>query len=70
MVVRPDDRRLPRNVVLLGMVSLFTDLGSEMVVPLLPAFVEGLGGGALALSRIEGIATAVASRKSKGWMER
>ena len=61
MAVRPDDRRLPRNVVLLGMVSLFTDLGSEMVVPLLPAFVEGLGGGALALSRIEGIATAVAS---------
>lgn len=61
MAARPDDRRLPRNVVLLGLVSLFTDLGSEMVVPLLPAFVEGLGGGALALSRIEGIATAIAS---------
>lgn len=61
MTDRPENRRLPRNVVLLGLVSLFTDLGSEMVVPLLPAFVEGLGGGALALSRIEGIATAIAA---------
>lgn len=61
MTDRPENRRLPRNVVLLGLVSLFTDLGSEMVVPLLPAFVEGLGGGALALSRIEGVATAVSS---------
>jgi MFS family permease len=54
-------RRLPRNVLLLGLVSFFTDVGSEMAMPLLPAFVETLGGGALALSRIEGIATAVAS---------
>ncbi|MEY2982627.1 MAG: MFS transporter [Planctomycetota bacterium] len=61
MAAPADARRLPRNVVLLGLVSFFTDLGSEMVVPLLPAFVEGLGGGALALSRIEGIATAIAS---------
>jgi sugar phosphate permease len=60
MAATPDSR-LPRNVVLLGLVSFFTDLGSEMVVPLLPAFVEGLGGGALALSRIEGVATAIAS---------
>src|SRR3989304_2255045 len=30
--------RLPRNVIALGLGSLFTDLSSEMIYPLLPAF--------------------------------
>src|SRR2546425_820562 len=41
--------RLPRQVKLFGWVSLLNDFASEMVYPLLPAFVTGvLGGGALA----------------------
>jgi len=51
-----------RNVLLLGLVSLLTDTASEMVIPLLPAFITGvLGAGALALGWIEGLADAVAS---------
>jgi MFS family permease len=60
---RPARRRawLGRNVLALGLVSLLTDVASEMVVPLLPAFLATLGGGALALGWIEGVADLVAS---------
>ena len=50
-------RSLPRTVVALGFVSFFTDLSSEMIYPLLPAFlVTVLGAGAVALGTIEGVA--------------
>lgn len=53
---------LTRNVFWLGMVSLLTDASSEMIVPLLPAFITTvLGGGAIALGGIEGAAEAIAS---------
>ncbi len=55
-------RRLPTTVIVLGLVSFFNDLASEMVTPLLPIFLaSGLGAGALALGTIEGVADAVAS---------
>ena len=54
-------RSVSRNVVILGVVSLFGDVSSEMVVPLLPAFLVALGGGAEALGIIEGAAEATAS---------
>lgn len=51
-----------RNVVMLGVVSLLTDIASEMVIPLLPFFLTTtLGAGALALGWIEGLADASAS---------
>ncbi|MFP5213698.1 MAG: MFS transporter [Acidobacteriota bacterium] len=54
--------RLPRAIVILGFVSFFTDLSSEMIYPLLPVFLSGvLGAGALALGFIEGIAESTAS---------
>ena len=54
--------RLPRTVVALGVVSLFADLSSEMVYPLLPLFLSSvLGAGALALGLIEGVAESTAS---------
>lgn len=54
--------RLPRTVILLGIVSLLSDAGSDMIVPLLPAFLTvALGGGAMALGWIEGIADTIAS---------
>jgi len=59
VVLRP---RLPRTVILLGLTSFFTDLGSDMIFPLLPVFVaDTLGGGPAFLGILEGAADAVAS---------
>ncbi|MDP2647957.1 MAG: MFS transporter [Candidatus Yanofskybacteria bacterium] len=49
------------NVFLLGLTSLLTDFASEMVVPLLPFFIQSLGGSGLALGFIFGLGDAVAS---------
>jgi MFS family permease len=59
MTSRP---RLPRNVWVLGFVSLFMDLSSEIYHALLPAFITlVLGLPATALGAIDGIAEATAS---------
>ncbi|MCA8973101.1 MAG: MFS transporter [Planctomycetes bacterium] len=47
--------RLPAIVYALGLVSFFTDLASEMIVPLLPAFLDDLGGSAVQLGVLVGI---------------
>ncbi|HEY3220636.1 MAG TPA: MFS transporter [Gemmatimonadales bacterium] len=53
---------LPRQVKLFGAVSLLNDFASEMIYPLLPAFVTGvLGGGAAALGALDGAADAAAA---------
>jgi len=53
------DRAL-RNVFALGFVSFFTDVSSEMVFSLLPAFILGLPGGTrTVLGMIEGVAEAL-----------
>lgn len=48
--------RLPGTVVALGVVSLLTDLSSEMIAPLLPAFLVTIGAGGAWLGLIEGVA--------------
>jgi MFS family permease len=53
--------RLSRNVIILGAVSLLADISSEMVMPLLPAFVVTLGGGAAFIGIIEGAAEGVSA---------
>lgn len=51
-----------RNVVVLGVVSLLTDLSSQLVFPLLPLYITTiLGGGAVAVGLVEGAAEATAS---------
>jgi MFS family permease len=50
---------LPRTVVALGWVSLLTDAASDMIYPLIPAFLLTLGGGAVAIGWLEGVAEAV-----------
>ncbi|MGH7513685.1 MAG: MFS transporter [Gemmatimonadales bacterium] len=53
----PQATRLPPAVKGLSLVSLFNDFASEMVYPLLPAFVTGtLGGGAALLGLLDGAA--------------
>ena len=55
-------RKLPKNIVYLGWVSFFTDFSTEMIYPLIPAFLTAvLGVGAEVLGIIEGIAEATAS---------
>ncbi len=54
-------RAIPRTVWMLGLVSLFMDLSSELIHSLLPIFlVSGLGASVLAVGVIEGVAEAAA----------
>jgi MFS family permease len=53
---------ITRNVIVLGLVSLLTDLSSQMVFPLIPLFlVSVLGAGAYAVGIVEGAAETTAS---------
>ncbi len=53
---------LPRAVKTLGLVSLLTDASSEMIHPLLPAFLTGvLRAGPVFLGTVEGLAETVAA---------
>ena len=61
---------MPRTVVALGLVSMFTDLSSEMIYPLIPVFLTTtLGAGAFALGVVEGVAesTAAIVKVVSGW---
>ena len=60
-----------RNVVALGFTSLLTDVSSEMIIPVLPAFVTGtLKASVASLGVIEGVAecTATVLRLWSGWL--
>lgn len=53
---------VPGTVVALGFVSLFTDMSSEMIYPLIPVFLQAeLGATAVALGLVEGMAESAAS---------
>lgn len=53
---------ITKNVIILGIVSLFTDIGSQMVFPLIPLYlVSVLHTGASAVGICEGIAEAISS---------
>lgn len=55
---------LKGNVLYLGLTSLFTDMSSEMVYPLLPLFIAGLvpaGSAVIYIGLMEGIAESTAS---------
>lgn len=55
-------RSLPRNVLALSTVSLLNDTSSEIIYPLLPAFLAlALGASPFAIGLIEGFAESVAS---------
>lgn len=62
---------LSLNVVALGLVSLFTDISTEMILGILPLFlVYDLGASAAILGVIEGIAESTASllKMASGWL--
>ena len=54
-------RGIPKAVIMLGVVSLFTDAASEMIYPLIPVYIAALGSGAIILGVIEGVAETTAS---------
>lgn len=54
-------RIFTRTVITLGLVSLFTDAASDMIWPLLPAFLATIGGSAADVGLIEGIAETTAA---------
>ena len=58
----PRGDRVPRNVVVLGLVSLLTDASSEMVYPILPLFLANvLHAPVSVIGLIESLAEATAS---------
>jgi MFS family permease len=59
--MKKSKKGIPRIVIMLGVVSLFTDTASEMIYPLVPVFVASLGSGAIVLGFIEGIAETTAA---------
>ena len=65
---------ITRNVVILGLVSFLTDASSEMIYPLLPAFLTTvLGAGPAVLGAIEGAAESTAAflkLASGAWADR
>lgn len=67
-------RQLPRTVIALGLVSLLTDLSSEMIIPLLPAFLTTqLGASGKFFGLIEGMAESIAAMLklfSGAWSDR
>src|SRR4029078_9433373 len=56
-----DNAPLPSTVKALGVVSLCTDLSSEMVYPVNPIFLRALGAPPWAIGLIEGCAESIAS---------
>jgi MFS family permease len=67
----PSRRGISRNVVVLGWVSFFNDVASEIIYPLLPLFlVNVLGASKVFVGLIEGIAESTASlvKLVAGWL--
>ena len=54
-------KAVPFTVIMLGVVSLFTDAASEMIYPLIPVYIAALGSGAIILGIIEGVAETTAA---------
>lgn len=57
---------LTKTVFIISLVSLFNDAASELLYPVLPIYLAGIGFGAMWIGVIEGIAEAAAGF-SKGW---
>ena len=54
-------KSIPRQVILLGMISFFTDFASEMLYPIVPIFLTvALGASMATVGVIEGIAEVTA----------
>ncbi|RKY80509.1 MFS transporter, partial [candidate division KSB1 bacterium] len=62
--------KIPRTIKILGWVSFFTDVSSEMILPILPLFLKKvLQSTMTSIGIIEGVAEATASllKVASGW---
>ncbi|MFH0963434.1 MAG: MFS transporter [Planctomycetota bacterium] len=59
-----------RNVIALGFVSLFTDVSTEIVRPILPVFLTSIGASKVAIGLVEGVAESLSSfwKVVSGWL--
>jgi MFS family permease len=53
--------KLPKNIYMMGLVSLFTDLSSQMIYPLIPEFLTRIGASKSLIGLIEGVADGTAA---------
>lgn len=58
-----------KNIWYLGFSSFFNDIGSEMIAPILPFLIIGLGGGGVAVGAVSGLREGLASvfKLAGGW---
>jgi len=54
-------KRISPNVILLSIVSFLNDLSSEMIMPILPMFLQSLGGGGQTVGLVSGFRDAVSN---------
>ena len=62
----PDQKILTRTVLIVSFVSLFTDVASEMLYPIMPVYLKSIGFSVLLIGILEGVAEATAGL-SKGY---
>ena len=58
---KPFLKGFTRNLIIVGLVSLFTDLSSQMVFPLIPLYLVTIGASAWIIGLVEGAAETTAS---------
>lgn len=54
------NRVITRTILILSLVSLFTDISSEMLYPVMPVFLQSIGFSTLLIGVLEGFAEAIA----------
>ena len=62
-------KNITRSIWILSLISLFTDMASEMLYPIMPIFLQSIGFSVLFIGILEGLAEAVAGL-SKGYFGR
>src|SRR3989339_97128 len=63
-------KKSKKDIIKLGTASMFNDVGSEMITPLLPLLINSLGGGGVAVGALSGLREGLASlfRLFGGWI--
>lgn len=54
-------KHISRRVIYLGITSFINDIGSEMILPILPMFIASLGGGGFVVGMIGGLRDSISS---------
>ncbi|MEK6844626.1 MAG: MFS transporter [Nanoarchaeota archaeon] len=65
-----DEKKGNKNIKLLGASSLFNDIGSEMITPILPFYILALGGTGIAVGSLSGLREGLSSlfKLFGGWI--